>query len=311
VGRQPADAARRGIDFPTLVKANPQLVYCAITGYGEAGPWRDIAAHGLNADAFAGLVPTEWSDGIPLPSESYQSIGTSLAGVFAALGILAALRERDQFNGPRYVHCSMWEAAMWISWRNLTALANTAQPWRAYRNKGSRYAMYGTSDKRAVLLCPIERHFWIRFCDLIGAPDDWKSVGDWSSNGMYFGDGPEEAVEKRLIQQRIEDRPLTIWIELLKAAQIPYAPVLTIPEALGSEQASAAGVMRTERFAGHDVAIPSMPVRIVSQPGDGLLRPDTLPAPGLGEHTEQVLAEWGLKDISAQFGYLQPGGRQT
>src|SRR6202043_2117001 len=59
VGSRPSDSARRGLDFASLVKVNPNLVYCAISGYGEAGRGQEITAHGLNPDAFAGLVPTE------------------------------------------------------------------------------------------------------------------------------------------------------------------------------------------------------------------------------------------------------------
>jgi len=300
VGSRPSDSARRGLDFASLVKSNPNLVYCAISGYGEAGPWQDITAHGLNPDAFAGLVPTEWSDNIPAPIPSYQSIGAPLSGVFAALGILAALRERDQGGGARYVHCSLWEAAMWFSWRNLATFANLGEPWPAYRDLGSRYAMYGTSDHRAILVCPVERHFWERFCDLAQLPEGWKSVGDWSVSGMYNGTGPEQAEERRQIQARISERTLAEWIAKLNGAEIPFAPVLTIAESLASEHAVANGVMRAERFDGREVSIPSIPVRVVSAPGEGLVRDELARAPGLGENTAEMLAEWGVADPSAR-----------
>jgi crotonobetainyl-CoA:carnitine CoA-transferase CaiB-like acyl-CoA transferase len=296
VGSRPGDAARRGLDFASLVQANPDLVYCAISGYGEAGPWRDIAAHGLNSDAFAGLVPIQWTESGPAAVDSYQSVGAPLSGVFAALGILAAIRERDHGAGARYVHCSLWEAAMWFSWRHLTTIANLGHPWHAYRDLGSRYAMYGTSDHRAVLVCPIERDFWVRFCDLLSLPEDWKSVGDWSSTGMYHGTGPEEAEERRQIQARVGERPLAEWMTLLREIAIPFAPVLTFAEALNSDQAEANGVMCRERYDGHEVLVPSNPVRVVAGPGDGLARSDRSPSPHLGEQTNELLAEWGIAD---------------
>jgi crotonobetainyl-CoA:carnitine CoA-transferase CaiB-like acyl-CoA transferase len=302
VGSRPSDAARRGLDFASLVKANPNLVYCAISGYGEAGPWQEITAHGLNPDAFAGLVPTEWADGHPAAIPSYQSIGAPLSGVFAALGILAAVRERDQGAGARYVHCSLWEAAMWFSWRNLSTFANLGEAWPAYRNLGSRYAMYGTSDHRAILVCPVERHFWERFVDLAQLPEEWKHVGDWSVSGMYHGTGPEEAEERRKIQARIGERSLADWVATLTEAEIPFAPVLTIAEALAGEHAAVNGVMRTESFDGHEVSIPSIPVRVVSAPGEGLIRTELLPPPGLGEDTDNVLTEWGVAGRNGRGG---------
>ncbi|HCG02726.1 MAG TPA: hypothetical protein DEV93_19550 [Chloroflexi bacterium] len=296
VGSRPSDAVRRGLDFASLTKVNPELVYCAISGYGEAGPWQNIPAHGLNADAFAGLVPVHKVDGRIATIPSYQSIGPPLAGVFAALGILAAVRERDQGAGARYVHSSLWEAAMWFSWRNLATQANLGEPWPAYRDLGSRSATYCTADDRVLLICPIEKHFWDRFCDLAGLPREWKTVGDWSISGMYLGAGPEEAEERRVIQMRIKERPLAAWIAALTAAEIPFAPVLTIAEALASEHAAANGVMRTGRYKGHDVSIPSAPVRVVDAPGLGVVREELPPPPGLGEHTAEVLAEWGVAD---------------
>lgn len=296
VGTRPSDAARRGMDFATLVKANPNLVYCAISGYGEAGPWQDITAHGLNPDAFAGLVPVEWAEGRPAAIPSYQSIGAPLSGVFAALGILAAVRERDHGAGARYVHCSLWESAMWFSWRNLATLANLGEPWPAYRDLGSRYAMYGTSDHRAILVCPVERHFWERFCDLARLPEEWKSVGDWSVSGMYNGSGPEQVEERRQIQARVGERTLADWIASLTEAEIPFAPVLTIAEALTSDHAAANGIMRTESFGGHKVSIPTIPVRVGSEPGEGLVRSELPSSPRLGGDTDSVLTEWGVVD---------------
>jgi crotonobetainyl-CoA:carnitine CoA-transferase CaiB-like acyl-CoA transferase len=130
--------------------------------------------------------------------------------------------------------------------------------------------MYGTSDHRAILVCPVERHFWERFCDLAKLPEKWKSVGDWSVSGMYNGSGPEQVEERKQIQARIGERSLADWTALLTDAEIPFAPVLTIAEALTSEHAAANGIVRTESFAGHKVSIPSIPVRVVSQPGEGL-----------------------------------------
>ena len=59
--------------------------------------------------------------------------------------------------------------------------ANCGRPWTPYRELGSRYAVYGTSDGRALLVCPMEKHFWERFCDALDLPADVKARGDWSS----------------------------------------------------------------------------------------------------------------------------------
>lgn len=296
VGGRPADAAKRGIDFASLVRANPRLVYSAISGYGEVGPWSASPAHGLNPDACAGLVPVEREHGFPVPLASYQSIGAPLAGVFAALGILAAVRERDHGCGARYVHVSIWESAMWFSWRHHTALANLQHPWPAYKDLGSRYAMYYTRDDRVILACPIERRFWERFCDLLELPQDWKTRGSWEATGMDNGLGRLD--EKEAIARRMATRSLAEWSEALAANDIPFAPVLTAAEALASEHAAATGVMSRSAVLGQPVAVPSAPVRLRSDDGRPGAARDLPPPPRLGEHTAEILAEIGVPELA-------------
>ena len=166
VGARPKDAVRRGLDFHTLLEANPQLVYCVISGYGLAGPWAEYKAHGQNMDALAGRVEVEWNEGQPQTRVGWRSAGVLLAGVFGAMGVLAAIVKRDRGGGPQFVHTSIWNTALWWNWRDVNTWVNNDEPWHEYRSLGSRYAMYATSDHRALLICPLERVAWERFCDL-------------------------------------------------------------------------------------------------------------------------------------------------
>jgi crotonobetainyl-CoA:carnitine CoA-transferase CaiB-like acyl-CoA transferase len=288
VGARPVDAARRGIDFATLMKINPEIVYCSISAYGQRGPWRDYTAHGLNPDISAGIVPIQLEAGQLGPQRAYQSIGAPLAGVFAALGILAALRERDNGSGARYVSTSLWESAMWFSWRHTTALANLGRPWLAYRDMGSRYSIYATSDGKAILVCPIERRFWEPFCDVIGLPTEWKAQGDWRASGMDNGFGRDH--ERQSIADAMVRRPLAHWVETLGRANVPFAPVLTIAEALKSDQAVANGLMRETSVSGAPTMIPSIPVKV----SPSSARVPIAEPPSLGQHTAEILAELGL-----------------
>jgi crotonobetainyl-CoA:carnitine CoA-transferase CaiB-like acyl-CoA transferase len=293
VGARPADALRRGIDFETLSRANPRLIYCAITGYGETGPWAGYPAHGLNPDAFAGLVEADLSGPSPQPPQFYQSVGAPLAGVFAALGILEGVRRRDLGEPAQYVHVSMWGAAMWFNWRHTTAEANLGEPWHAYGELGPRYAMYRTADERVILVCPIERKFWHRFVDLLGLPAEWRDRGSWAANGMDFGEGNEDEAEA--IAAEMVKRPLREWMDVLQAADIPFAPLLTIAEALGSDQARASQVMKTSSVEGRDVFVPDLPVRLSGE------RTGAKPsAPLLGDDGREVLDELGLGELDPE-----------
>jgi crotonobetainyl-CoA:carnitine CoA-transferase CaiB-like acyl-CoA transferase len=303
VGTRPKDARARGMDFASLQRANPSLIYCMISGFGDTGPWQDYLAHGQTIDALAGRVAVEWVDGLPQTVEGWRSAGTTLAGVFAALGVLAAVHRRDQgHTEAQYVSVSLWQAAMWWNWRDLNQLRNEQETWNEYRDLGTRYSMYPTADGRAILVAPSERKFWERFIDLTGLPQDWKGHGSWSASGMDHGAGPAYAHERQVIAERMRTRRLEDWVKTLEAAEIPFAPVLSLEEALNSEHARANGVMRPTTIGDRRVEIAAAPVRIGATDSPAGGAPPALPAPpALGEQTNEILAAIGLSDLAGQI----------
>lgn len=291
VGGLPEGLRKLGLDFASLVETNPRIVHCNVTGYGEDGPLRALPAHGLNPDAYAGIVPLEWRDGLPYPQAMYQSAGAPLAGVFAALGILAALRRRDATGEPQRLSVSLLGAAIWWNWRNVGTFANLGEPWFSYASFGGRYATYETGDGKIILVCPIEKVFWETFCGVLELPEDWKVRGKWGRSEMDHGmDYPWERAE---IAKRIREKPRAHWEETFVRAQIPFACVLSLEEALESEQVRAIGALREVSVHGNPARIPSMPVRFAGA------AEETLRTPDLGEHTEEILARLGIARGSA------------
>ena len=305
VGNRPSSAMRLGIDFMSLQQINPRLVYCLISGYGLDGEWAGLPAHGLNMDALAGTVGLEWKDGIPRVPQAYRSVGTTLAGVQAALGIYAALDRRTRNGKGQVVHVSIWEAALSWMWRDVATYANTGKPWTAYQDLGSRYAVYATSDAKAVLVCPIEKRFWEKFCDVLELPAEVKARGDWS-RGTDAGVAYDQLGERELVQSRMLTRPIDDWLALLGVADIPVAPILDWSTAMNSPHAQANGVMAQYEGHGHVVNVPTTPVSISDadsvafggyealamlhrQKNDLVRRP-----PGLGEHNAQLTKELGI-----------------
>ncbi len=309
VGNRPANARRLGIDAASMLAINPQLVYCLITGYGVEGEWAALPAHGLNMDAFAGTVPIDWADGHPDVPEHYRSVGTTMAGVEAALGIYAALDRRARGAGGQIVHVSIWEAALSCMWRDTATYANVGRAWTPYRELGSRYAVYGTSDHQALLVCPMEKHFWERFCDALALPAEVRARGDWSS-GSDMGAAYVALGEKDLIQSRIGTRPRAEWLRILDDADVPVAPILDWRESMSSPHADANGAMARYEYRGRTVRVPTIPVSVsagapVAGANDAYAaiasahreRRDALPrAPYLGEHNDALLRELGLLD---------------
>lgn len=295
VGNRPSDSAKRGLDFPTLLKANDRLVYCVISGYGLRGPWADYSAHGQNMDAYAGRVELDWDEGEPVTRLGWRSAGTTLAGMFGAMGVLAGVVRRDRGGGPQFVHTSIWQSAMWWNWRDLNTLANIGEGWTEYRDMGSRYNVYATEDGRAVLVCPVEKRFWDVFCDLAELPDELRDRGDWT-HSMEFGFDDEMPV----IAAAMRRRTMGEWREALLAADIPFAPVLTLEEAMSSDHAAANDVLRTTTTAaGDEVRVAASPLRL-DPDLDSALEPGLAPLgppPDVGQHNDDLLAEIGLTDL--------------
>ncbi len=305
VGARPRDAAARGLDFDSVKALNPSVVYCAVSGYGTTGPWRDRPAHGLQLDAYAGHVPIEWVEGQPRVRDGFRTAGTTAAAMFAAMGIWAALYRSRQTPGrpAQNVHVSAWDAAMSWQWRDLTTAANLGHMWTEYAEAGTRYAMYATADRRALLLCPLERRFWEALSDLVELPAEVRARGDWSINGMDWGVGPQYEDERGLLERRIGAQPLEYWTERLVPTGVPFAPILTPAEALASDHAGASGVLGRTTVGGHEAWYTRSAVRFLHPTGE----PAELgPPPVIGEHTDEVLRDIGLDHLVGHFPHERP-----
>lgn len=302
VGGRPVDAERLGLGFDTLTTANDSLIYCQISGYGEHGPWRDMPAHGQQPDALAGLVPIEWHDGMPETFPGWRTAGSTLAGIFAALGITAALVPMRPRTGPQKVAVSLWASAMWWNWRDLGTYANNGEAWPDYSALGSRYSLYPTSDQRALLLAPAERKFWHEFIDVLALPAEWKERGSWDASRMDFGTGTDYQGEREAIAAITRTRTLAEWSEVFAGTSIPYSPLLSWAEAMESEHTRASGVMSSTEIDGGLVHLMASPIGAGTSDGQQLDPGDWPPPPGLGQHTADVLQEFGLGDLAAAFG---------
>jgi crotonobetainyl-CoA:carnitine CoA-transferase CaiB-like acyl-CoA transferase len=212
-----------------------------------------------------------------------------------------ALYQRERgAHGALHVSIPVWSAAMAWSWRDVNCLSNLGEPWNEYQDLGSRYAMYGTADHRALILAPIEQKFWEQFCDVAGLAH-LRATGSWGA-GMDFGRGAAYESERVEIAGAVGRQRLEEWVALLSPTGIPFAPVLTLAEALGSDHAAALGVLRETTIEGQPAHVPASPVRVTDANHVGALPGPVSPPPRLGQHTSEVLAELGLSELSGQLG---------
>ena len=284
---RPGVMERLGVGYDALSTANPRLIYCAITAYGQDGPYRRRAGHDINILALSGIASHSGrADGGPPPlGVQIADVG---AGSFGAItGILAAVIHRQQTGEGQFVDASMFDGA--LAWNALAAadtLASGRDPEREgdLLNGGAYYDYYRTSDGRYLAVGSLEPKFWRGFCEAIGRPD--------LVDRGWVQDRDEQRALKAEIRAVIGSRTLEAWMAIFDERDVCVEPVLSVSEALDHPQTQARAIVV-------DVPRPGGPAQ--PQVGHPLKFSRSQPVYrhiGVqpGTHTVQVLAEAGYDE---------------
>ena len=222
---RPGVMSRLGIGFEELKAINPKLIYCAITGYGQNGVYRNRAGHDLNYLAVAGIMDytgRQEAGPLPLPIQAADVSG----GLYAVGGILAAVIHRLNTGEGQMVDISLTDAA--FSLQALTAppaLVGNEQPKPETDglNGGSFYDCYRTADNRFLSVAGPEPQFFSGFCMAIEKPELLP---------LGISKQPDTVkLVKSTIQDVIIQKPLSEWVALFSALDVCVEPVLTFAEA--------------------------------------------------------------------------------
>jgi crotonobetainyl-CoA:carnitine CoA-transferase CaiB-like acyl-CoA transferase len=267
-GFRPGVAKRLSIDFESLKKSNPRLICCAISGYGQSGPWRERPGHDVNYVAAAGALafPGQW---LKPPARSSLPIADMGGGAFAAVAILAALHE----GKGAYLDLSLFESAFfWAAMRH--GLDPEVDP-RAHIFPVND--VFDTQDGRRLTLGILEEHFWRNFVKL--APE----LGEerFSSDALRREHGNALSLK---LEQVIRTRKASEWLRLCDENDVPVDLCVTPGEAARHPQL----VERQATERGYA----KFPVWANGRRG-GAIRRRT---PKLGEHTREILVELGFDD---------------
>lgn len=230
-GFRPGVMARLGLGWDVLHAANPKLVMCAITGYGQKSPWADRAGHDINYIAMAGVLEQIATSGGEIALPNFQ-IGDLMGGAqAAACGVLAALLAVERGGAGRFVDISMThEVARHnvIAGVMLAATGRTSPPGRDLLTGGAPcYGVYRTADGRHLAVGALEPQFWARLCSAIGRPD-W--TGQHPTRGLMPGGAAALALRAELAAV-FAGQPLAHWLALLEPADCCVTPVLRLDEA--------------------------------------------------------------------------------
>jgi alpha-methylacyl-CoA racemase len=283
-GNRPGVMDRLGVGYERLAHENPALVYCAITGYGQDGPYRDRSGHDMNYLGLVGLLGlTGEKDGPPVQAAG-QIADLGGGGLMAAFGILAALRERDRSGKGQFVDVSMADGA--LSWLAMVAgryFADGLAPKRGEVELAGRlicYRPYACSDGW-VSLGALEPKFWQAWCRGVGREDLIEK--------QFEAPGSDAHAEvERIFLERTRDD----WQQFASQHDCCLEPVLELDEALDSELVRARQMVVELDQPGTDgVKQLGMPVKFSRTPGG-----PQGPGPVLGADTEDVLRHAGYSE---------------
>ena len=281
---KPGGLEKYGLDHATLLALHPSLVYCSISGFGQTGPNRDKPGYDLMAQGFSGIMSvTGEAEGVP--SKVGVGIADVMCGMYATVGILAALRHRDRTGEGQHIDLSLVDASLaWLVNEGCNYLTSGQVPARqgnAHPNIVP-YDAFAASDGHVLVAVGNDAQFR-RFCDCIGAPE----IGAdplYATNLLRIENrvGLSEKLSAALGALTKDD-----ILARMAAAKVPGGPINRIDEALTSDQAEArGGVIAMERpdVADGAVRLLGNPLKLSATPVTYRHAP-----PRFGQDTDHVL----------------------
>jgi crotonobetainyl-CoA:carnitine CoA-transferase CaiB-like acyl-CoA transferase len=291
---RPDVKARLGIDYKTLRKINPRLIYASISGFGQDGPYAERPGFDQIAQGMGGLMSITGEPGQG-PLRVGIPIADLSAGLFCAIGILTSLLEREQSRKGQQVETSLlqaqifmldFQAARWLVNREVAKQAGNNHP------TSIPTGVFKTSDGY-INIATAGQKIWERFCRALEAPE--------MINKPEYATGQNRSKNRDALNAEINrltaQRPSAEWVERFNTAGVPSGPIYSIDQMFADPQVK--HVAMAQPVKTND----AQALTLVGQPVSLSRTPSQLAAapPGLGEHTDAVLKEFGFsaKEIAA------------
>ncbi len=287
---RPGTMKRFGLDYERLREIRPDLIYCAITGYGQKGPLAKRPAMDLMIQAVGGLM-SQTGEPHGRPMKVAAPVGDVMGGVLAAFSIVAAIRERDRTGEGRFIDVSMLDSLITLMGQNVTAYGMSGKPprregnahalmapYESFRSATEEFVVSVTTDKRWAMLCSL------------------PEFAHMASDPRYPSQAERNAHRAELVPELeaiFLTKPREYWLECLERAGLPVEPVNTLPDILNHPHVIERGTLIPVEYplgSGSYVKVPGMPWRDVAAD-----RPVFGP-PSVGQHTLEVLTEIGLDE---------------
>lgn len=275
---RPGVMQRLGLDYESVAKVNPRIIYCSITGYGQTGPKRDAAGHDLNYIGDAGLLALSMGNG-DQPVVPPALIADIAGGAYpAVINILLALTERAQTGKGRYLDIAMTDNLFpFMYWALGEGIATGQWPG----NSGSlvtggtaRYRLYPTRDGQVVAAAPIEHKFWQNFCSVIGIEPQ-------------YADDKDSAATAARVAAIIRGKDAVHWENRFREQDCCCTVVKSAREAVTDPQFVARGLFAHMLINTQGQVIPALPVPVSDAFRASSDTP--VPAPPLGAHNADYI----------------------
>ena len=277
---------RLGIDYESMRKVNPRLVYGSISGFGQSGPYRDRPGFDQIAQGMGGLMSITGLPGQG-PVRAGIPIADLSAGLFCALGILVALLERESSGEGQWVQSSLlaaqifmldFQAARWLMDRHVAKQAGNNHP------TSIPTGVFATADGH-INIAAAGQPMWLRLCQALGA-NDLAARAEYATPQLRSSN--RDAVNDDL-QRRLAGKTSAEWIARLNEAGVPCGPIYSIDQVFADPQVKYSGIaQRIHKGRGESMDVVGQPMTLSRTPSRA-----SRPPPEQGEHTDEVLAEFG------------------
>ena len=279
---------RLGIDYKILAKVNPRLIYASISGFGQTGPYANRPGFDQIAQGMGGLMSITGLPGQG-PVRAGIPIADLTAGLFAAIGILVALLEREKSKKGQYIQTSLLQAQVFmLDFQGSRYLVKGEIPKQAGNNHPTSIptGVFKTKDGY-INIATAGQKTWQRFCEEVGATalmdkPDYKTPEARSKNR----DALSVEIDNYLANGTSAD-----WVDRLNKAGVPSGPIYAIDQVFADPQVQHLGIVQAVtrkdkskmKLLGQPVMLSRTPSRLAARP------------PDLGEHTDVILKEFGFK----------------
>jgi formyl-CoA transferase len=277
---------RLGIDYETLRKLNPRLVYGSISGFGQDGPYRERPGFDQVAQGMGGLMSITG-----MPGQGPMRVGIPIAdltgGIFCAMGILVALLEREVSGEGQWVQSSLLQAQIFmLDFQAARWLVDHEVPPQAGNNHPTSIptGVFPTSDGH-INIAAAGGHMWIRFCEAMEAPQFLKNADYATSESR----SKNRDRLNREISEITRKRSSADWVARLNKAGVPSGPIYAMNEVFDDPQVK--HLQMVERLETHlrgPIDLTGQPMKLSRTPSHLVVEP-----PAAGQHTDEILGELG------------------